>query len=127
MAKVDFEPVDGDRRSDSTSPALLTRTWMRGVPVEQLGCAPPAPRLRSARSNTTRSTWSERLARRMSETARPPRSSLRAVITVWAPARARATAVALPTPELPPVITTVLPSIGTGHRRHRSGGHGVRV
>jgi hypothetical protein len=47
----------------------------------------------------------------MSDTAARPRDSLRAVTTVWAPAPASATAVALPTPELPPVITTVLSRI----------------
>jgi hypothetical protein len=34
------------------------------------------------------------------------------VITTWAPAAARAVAVAFPTPELAPVTTTVIPDIG---------------
>ena len=45
----------------------------------------------------------------MSSTAWSPRLWSRAVITVRAPARASATAVALPIPELAPVTITVLP------------------
>ena len=45
----------------------------------------------------------------MSATADSPRARSRAVITVVAPALARATAVSRPMPEFPPVMTTVLP------------------
>ena len=47
----------------------------------------------------------------MSDSACVPRPSLRAVMRVRAPALASATAVALPTPELAPVTTAVLPSM----------------
>ena len=46
---------------------------------------------------------------RISATAASPRPPSRAVISVLAPARARATAVSRPIPEFPPVMITVLP------------------
>src|ERR1039458_2456318 len=111
MPKVASNPSAVSVRSVRTRPALFTRTCIWSYRSSRTA-APFRTDARSARSNTTRPTGAEPLERRMSASASLPRDSLRAVITVRAPAPARAVAVALPTPELPPVITTVLPSMG---------------
>ncbi len=110
VPKVASKPSAVSWRSVRTRPALFTNTWMCWYRSSSSD-APARTDARSAKSNTTRSTESDPLALRMSDTLWRPLDSLRAAMTVWAPAPARATAVARPTPEFPPVMTTVLASM----------------
>jgi hypothetical protein len=119
IPKVASTPSSVSRRSESTSPALLTSTSMRGQRA-RMASAPRRTEDRLPRSKTTRSTdpLPERAV--MSATAASPLVLSLAVMTVSAPARARATAVSSPIPELPPVMTTVLPAMSGTSTVHTS-------
>src|SRR5215203_972191 len=110
MARVVSMPSAVSVRLLCTSPALLTST-------SSLSCRPrnsSASLLtspcsdRSASISSTDSLW---LCSLISSRAASPRSGLRPTITTFAPIAANATAEALPMPEVPPVMSTVLPPI----------------
>src|SRR5580704_9030578 len=99
------------RRSLSTTPALLINTSTRGA-CSRISSAPRRTDDRSARSKTTSWTWAWPPSRwTMPATAARPLSAFRAVTMTRAPIPANASAVSSPMPELPPVTTTVLPSM----------------
>src|SRR5258705_7381337 len=100
-------PSSVSTRSFMMSPALLTSTSTRGnVAVSRAASARTA---RCEPKSATKRATSPRLHCWISARARSPLSRVRQTIATWAPARARATAVSLPIPEVVPVTTQVLP------------------
>src|SRR5215211_7984683 len=109
-ASVNSMPSGVSVRFDWMMPALLTSTSSRSCRSLN-ACASPRTSACTARSASTRETFSLPDCSRISSTAASPRSLLRPLTTTSAPIAASAVAVALPIPEVPPVIRATSPSI----------------
>src|SRR4029450_8192659 len=108
-ANVVSSPSSVSTRLSRMSPALLTSPSIRGSAALSRAARTRIARC-EARSATNRAP-SPALRRRISASARSPLSCVRHTIATRAPARASATAVSLPMPEVVPVTTQILPFI----------------
>src|SRR2546425_1263205 len=128
-ANVVSSPSSVRARSPMISPALLTSTSTRGSAVASSAASMRTARCdaRSATKSATSELWLRCL---ISVTARSPVSCVRHTTATVAPARASASAVSLPIPELAPVTMQVFPLMGvldcttigdSGHGQARRG------
>src|SRR6266536_2226055 len=107
---VSSKPSSVSARRCRISPALFTST-SRWSKRSSASAANDLIDRKLARSRGMTSTESFPLRSVISCRAARPRSSLREVMTTWAPRPASATAASFPIPVFPPVITTTLPAM----------------